>query len=479
MKVNAVAVCLAMVIGSVVVETVDDGVHVVDGGSFEKFLSEGSEALVFIHGKECPFCDSVKGVFRQLAGEVGKEYPGLRFAVAEGESDEALKASLDVVSTPQLRLYFNSGFFSFFDDEFVVPNLVSFLDFHLHTTARPTHVDSDRSYVRFSNRANAILLSFPEVGSGEADFALGLQRVVPDVPVYYVRSDSKYAHMSFPPDSSQSTHKMKMKRDFDEGDKYLGTRERFLPKHILQIVWPYRKSRVEVFSARTVKDVFSLKKPAVVLFDEEYEGDKAEVFRKAVLAKTFDGLAVKCRLDEEGADRLRVLFGVRRADFPAVRAVHWVEGKPVKYALEGPLDKASLEAFLEGFEARNLTSYRKSQRVDDQPGAVVRTLNRELFSSQLSDSSTHFVYALVGKDRTVHETLLHKTHPLLKRPQSFVFGILDVNLNELDSLDRKKVPVLHVLTRKQRHRPLTYEGPMEPASFAEYLNESIDGNDEL
>ena len=479
MKVNAVAVLLTMVIGCVVVERVEDGVHVLDSGSFEGFLKDSSEALVFLHGKECPFCDSVKQVFRQLAKEVASEHPGLRFAVADGESEEALKAALDVVSTPQLRLYFNSGFFSFFDDELAVANLVSFVGFHLRTSARPTLVDSDRSYVRFSNRANAILLSFPEVGPSEADFALGLQRVVPDVPVYFVRSDSKYAHMSFPPDSSQSTHKMKMKRDFDEGDKYLGTRERFLPRHILQIVWPYRKSRVEVFSARTLKDVFALRKSAVVLFDEEYDGDKAELFGKAVLAKAFDGLAVKCRLDEEGADRLRVLFGVRRADFPAVRAVRWVDGRPLKHALEGPLDRQSLEAFLEGFEARNLTSYHKSQRVDDQPGAVVRTLNRELFASQSADSSTHFVYALVGKDRALHDTLLHQTHALLKRPQAFVFGILDVNLNEVDGLDRKRVPVLQMLTRRQRHRPLTYEGPLEPASLADYLNQVIDGSDEL
>ena len=457
----------------------EDRVYILTNESIKEFIKVTPHSLIFIHDKQCMFCDSVKQTFRSLMESTKNDYPDIRFGMIDVETEQDFKTSEDIEKTPQLRLYMNQGFFAFYDDEFKEANLKSFFDFHLKTKAEPTLVNADRSYIRYSNRANSIVISFPELTEVEADFALGLQKVVPDIPVYYMKSDSKYAYMTFPSDSSQSTHKMKMKRNFDEGDKFLGTRERFLPRHILQLVWPYRQSKIEVFSEKTVKSIFRLKKPVLLFFDEDYSTDHSEVFSKAVLGRSFPGLAVKCKLDEEGSEKLKVLFGVRRADFPAVRIVEWRDNQFHKYKMETDFTTENIEKMIDDFESKKLTSYKKNQKVDDNTGKTVATLNRELFYEQAKDTRTHFVHALVGKTGAVIEEFLKQTHALLKNKERFFFGIVDVNLNEIDGLNKKKIPMIGILTKSQRKRPIVYEGKQDPTEFAEYLNLNVDFEDEL
>lgn len=447
--------------------------------TFNALLSDNVMSLLFMHEEKCVYCDDVYSMWSTLYEANKEEFPDMKFGFINVEEFTDIKDNQEVEKTPQIRLYLNKGFFSFFEDEFTKDNLQSFLDYHLKTLAEPIFIDSDRVYVRYTNKANSIILSFADVTDEEKDFATGLQKVIPNIPVYYILNRSKYNFMTFAEDSSKSEFKMKMKRNFDEGDKFLGTKEMFLPRHLLKIIWPLRKNKIEVFSEKHLKNIFRLKKEAVFLFDEDYNSETAEHFSKAVLNKNYPGLALKSKLEEEGSDRLRVFFGVSLADFPAVRAVKFENNELVKFKITDDLTTDSLENFLGSIESGELKGYRKNQRKQDNTGRKVLFMNREEYYTQVEDSKTNFVVAFVGKDYKAMEELLKSAQAGVINQKEFTFGLVDVNLNDIDNLTKKKIPVIQILTKVQRKRFVTYDGAENVSDLTTYLNENVDVQDEL
>lgn len=471
---------LAVVLGAAVCGEPEqvEGIYQLDASNFAEFVQLNPGTLVLFHETTCGYCDRIKEAFRKSLEKNQARYPELRAAVANGE-EETLKGANDIDKLPQLRLYLNKGFFVFYEDDFSDEGLQSFLEHYLQTRSEPLFVDSDRAFVRYNNKQNAIMLSFPSVGEEEREFALGLQRAVPDLPVYYMKTTSKYAYMVFPEDSSKSNFKLKMKRNFDEGDKFLGTRDMFEPRHVLKIVWPYRKSRVEVFSERHLDQTLRARKPAVYFFDAEYDSDAAETFSKAFLSEGLDSLAVKSNLREDGADRLRTLFGVTEDDFPTLRIVRVKDGRVQKFRLEGPVTQSTVTDLLSGFKDDKLTEYKKTQKPFDNTGKTVLQLNRDTLSDLAADASTHLVVAFVGKNAAAMHELLEQTAPLLRNRSAFTLAVIDVNRNDIEGLNRTKVPFIQVLTKAQRKRPLTYEDAETPQALAAFLNDSVEGADEL
>lgn len=471
---------LAVVVGAAVAAEPEqvDGIYQLDATNFAEFVQLNPGTLVLFHETTCGYCDRIKEAFRKALEKNKARYPELKAAVANGE-DEKLKEENDLDKVPQLRLYLNKGFFVFYEDDFTDEGLQSFLEHYLQTRSEPLFVDSDRAFVRYNNKQNAIMLSFVSVGEEEREFALGLQRAVPDLPVYYMKTSSKYAYMVFPEDSSKSNFKMKMKRNFDEGDKFLGTREMFEPRHVLKIVWPYRKSRVEVFSERHLDQTLRSRKTAVYFFDSEYDSDAAETFSKAFISEGPEALAIKSTLREDGADRLRTLFGVSEEDFPTIRIVRVKDNRVQKFRLDGPVTQSTVTDLLAFFKDDKLTEYKKSQKPFDNTGKTVIHLNRETLSEKVVDAATHLVVAFVGKNATGMIELLEKTAPLLRNPAAFTLAVVDVNRNDIEGLNRSKVPFIQVLTKTQRRRPLSYEDAETPQALAAFLNESVDPTDEL
>ena len=458
---------------------IEDNVHILTNDTFLPFISNTPESLIFFHEQNSPHLENVKQVWRELYKQTVKEHPNIKFATIDVQTNDHIKLHHDVEKSPQIRLYLNKGFFSFFEDEFNLANLHQFIDFHLKTLAEPTFVESDRAFVRYTNKANSIILAFHQVTPLEIDFVLGLQRVVPDIPVYYILGSSKYAYMTFPEDSSKSIYRLKMKRNFDEGDKFLGVKEMFQPRHILQLVWPLRKSRIEVFSEKHLKLILGAKKQAIILFDDDYNSDASEHFSKVILSQDFNGLAVKCTLAEQGSDKLRHLFGISESDFPTVRIIKWDKNLPLKFQISDIPNQTNLEKFLSEFKDNKLSDYKKSQPNQDNSGRKVFHLNRAAFYAQVNDNKTNFVIGFIGKQAGPTEAFFEATLSLLKNPNEFVFALIDVNLNDIDGFNRKTVPLIQILTKVQRKKPVTYSGEESAQAFSEYLNTNIDFSDEL
>lgn len=457
----------------------DNGVYLLDPNSFTDFVLNNPETIVLFHETKCTYCEEVKETFRRLLEKNKAKYPDLKAAIVDGESDETFKESNDVVRCPQMRLYVNKGFFAFYEEDLNDEGLQHFLDFHLPTKNEPVLVDSDRTYVRYNNRQNSIMLAFKSVGDDEKEFAFGLQKVVPDIPVYYMKSSSKYAYMVYPEDSSKSSFKMKMKRNFDEGDKFLGTREMFEPRHILKIVWPYRRNKIEIFTERHINQTLRSRKTAIYFFDDDYNSDASESFAKAILSQNLDALAIKSNLKEQGSERLMNIFGVQPEDFPTVRIAAIIDKRLQKFKLEEAVSEMSVTDFLKKFAANELKEYKKSQKVFDNSGKAVLQLNREQLNEQVHDSKTHLVIGFVGKTGAVVQEMFEKAVPSLRNKSQFTLATVDVNRNDIDGLSKDKIPLIQILTKSQRKRPLTYDGEETPEALAAYLNENIDGTDEL
>lgn len=455
-----------------------DGVYKLDIHNFSEFVMLNTGTLVLMHETTCGYCDRMQEAFKNALEKNKVKHPELKVATINAE-DESFKSQNDVEKLPQLRLYLNKGFFVFYEDEFTDDGLQSFIEHYLQTRSEPLFVDSDRSFVRYNNKQNAIMLSFLSVGGEEHEFALGLQRAIPDLPVYYMRTTSKYAYIVFPDDSSKSNYKLKMKRNFDDGDKFLGVRDMFEPRHVLKLVWPYRKSRIEVFSERHLDQTLRRKKTAIYFFDSEYDSELTEVFAKAVVNEALDALTVKSNLRESGSDRLRTLFGVNEEDMPTLRAVRIKEGRVQKYKLDGVANQSSITDFLLGVKDDTLQEYKKTQKPFDNTGKTVVQLTRETLASTIPETSTHLVIAFVGKQAASTMELLENTAHLLHKRDAFTLAVIDVNRNDIEGLDRNKIPLIQILTKSQRKRPLSYEDEMTPEALAGFLNESVETADEL
>lgn len=473
-------ILLAAILGAAIAQEVEaeDGIYTLTADTFNEFVQLNPGTLVLFHETTCGYCDRIKEAFRRIIEKNKEKYPELKAAVVDGE-DQKIKEQNDVDKAPQLRLYVNKGFFAFYEEDFSDEGLQAFLDHYLPGQAEPLFIDSDRSYVRYNNKQNSIVLAFESVGEEEKEFALGLQRVVPDIPVYYMKSTSKYAYMVFPEDSSKSHYKMKMKRNFDEGDKFLGTRGMFEPRHILKIVWPYRKNKVEIFTERALNTTLRARRTAIYFFDDDYNSDAAEVFSKIILAKNPDALVLKSTLKEVGSERLQTLFGVTPEEFPTARIVRIKDGRVQKFRMEERLTEPTFTAFLDGFLADTLTEYKKNQKPADNTGKSVIQLNREELIEHIADSSKHLVVAFVGKKAPVTLELLQAAHSLLNNKNAFTLATVDVNRNDIEGINRNQIPIIQILTKTQRKRPLTYDGESTPEALAAYLNDSIEPADEL
>lgn len=456
-----------------------DGIHILNAENFHEFTQLNPETMVLFHDAKCTHCDQVKDILKRVLIANEAKYPNLKAAMIDGESDQEVVDQNDVEKTPQLRLYLNKGFFSFYEDELTESGLQHFIDYHLQTLSEPTYVESDRQFIRYKNRQNSIILAFQDITDEERDFAMGLQRVVPDIPVYYMKESSKYGYMVFAEDSSKSRYKMKMKRNFDEGDKFLGTRDMFMPRHILKIVWPYRKNKVEVYSERHLNSTLRLKRPAVYFFDSDYNSDTAESFSRAVISANFEGLAIKSSLKEPTSEKLTTIFGVTPEDFPAVRIVEVKDQHLVKYKYNGSVLEKDVESWLAKYKAGELSSYKKTQAPVDNSNNVVHRINREELPKYIQDKSTNLVLGLVGKSGQTTIAMFEGAAEKLKNKAEFTFAVIDVNKNDIDGLNRQKIPLVQILTKVQRQRPITYDGEEKAEALAAYLNENIDLSDEL
>lgn len=457
----------------------DNQVHLLTPAIFTEFVNLNPETVVFIHQTKCEYCDTVKGLFRDLLAARQEKHPDLKVGVVEGESDETFKGQNDIEGFPQIRLYLNKGFFAFYEGDLNLEGLIQFVDYHLQVIAEPLFVDSDRQYVRYKNKQNSIMIAFQTITTEEKEFAMGLQRVVPDIPVYYMREGSKYGYMLFPEDSSKSQFKMKMKRNFDEGDKFLGTRTMFEPRHVLKLVWPYRKNKVELYAEKHLNNTLKQTANATFFFDSDYNSDAAEAFSKGVVSSGWKAGAYKSTLKEETSEKLTTIFGVTPDDFPAIRIVTNEKGKLLKYKYEGDMDAKKIEEFFNDFNEGKVTPYKKSQRPQDNTGKVVKRLNREELAAQVADHSTHLVLGFVGKAARETEVMFEEAAALLKNPSQFTFATVDLNRNDIDGVSRSKLPVVNILTKTQRKRPLAYDDEPNGAALAKLLNEAVDLSDEL
>lgn len=456
-----------------------DGIYILNAQNFYEFTQLNPETLVLFHDSKCNYCEQTKEILKRALIANEAKYPNLKAAMIDGESDQEVIDQNDVEKTPQLRLYLNKGFFSFYEDELTETGLQHFIDYHLQTLSEPTFVESDRQFIRYKNRQNSIILAFQDITDEERDFAMGLQRVVPDIPVYYMKESSKYGYMVFPEDSSKSKYKMKMKRNFDEGDKFLGTRDMFMPRHILKIVWPYRKNKVEVYSEKHLNSTLRLKRPAVYFFDSDYNSDSAESFSRAVISVNFEGLAIKSTLKEQTSEKLTTIFGITSEDFPAVRILEVKDQHLVKYKYDGPILEKDVESWLTKYKEGELTPYKKTQTPVDNSKNVVHRINRDELPVYIQNKATNLVLGLVGKAGQSTIDLFEGAAEKLKNKGEFTFAVIDVNKNDIDGLNRQKIPLVQILTKTQRQRPLTYDGEAKAEALAAYLNENIDLSDEL
>lgn len=464
------AAIVTLALATMVVTAGDNVFLELDPAGLSNLLREGKFSFVIFHGHDCPYCDYLKTMLKELGEEFKEEHPNLSLGLVNAEVHHDVRKSHEINSYPVAKLFSGEKYFNFFVQRLSKDQVKIFVQETLSKKAKPTLVDSDKGYVKYNNHDYSALFVFPEIGEAEKKFADNVQNLFPTVPVFYTKTGSKWDQLVFSEKTGDKKYKLFFKRDFDEGDKKFTKRDGFDPEDLAATIRRIMNPRVQLINQHLSDEVFSGLYPGLVLFDKDLNSIRVTLLTKILLEHSFHGVALKTN----GIDHLSEAFfnnlGVQEEDMPCLRILGVGGGKINKFKFEGNWNEKDLKEFLNNWKDSKLKPYLKNARPIPHGPSKVRAWNREEYYKNLEDDENVLVVGMTGKwcakCREIRQ-LFEETRGHLKDKKSFLFATVDLDMNDIDSVDITRTPIIQIVQNK---KAVEYIGEYKAEKLAAELN---------
>lgn len=438
--------------------------------SLQTLLQNSKFAFVIFHGHDCGYCDYLRELLAELSAETASQYPELKFALINAEAHEEARTRHSIQQYPVAKLFSGDTLFRFFIQRLSKEQIRAFIDEILSKKATATEIATDKAFVKFNNLDYAVALSFAFVSPTERAYAQSLQNLFPTIPVHFMAYGSKWDKLLFKDKSEDQKYRIYFKRDFDDGDKTFARSTIFDSEDIAATFSRIKDPKVQFLSRQLSDDIFSGLRPGLVIFDKDLNSSRVSLLTKVLLDTPFHGIAIKTNGTDDLALPLVTNLGVAEEDYPALRIIGVGEGKVNKFKYLGQWVEAEIKDFLAEFKDSKLTPYKKSAKAVKNVDGHVHIWNREEYTEAVEDQDNVVVVGLTAKyciGCSGLKDTLEEARKLVKDKKSFVFGIVDLDYNDIDGVELTQAPVIQIVKRRNVRK---FEGPKTAQALADDLN---------
>jgi len=254
-----------------------------------------------------------------------------------------------------------------------------------------------------------------------------------------------------------------------EGEMLPQPMEAFVSENSMPLVVPFNEANSpKIFGGK-------VKVHMIVFVDEEKSKELMEVL--PIVAAKHKGKMVFVTVSP-AEEQITEYFGVSKEDMPAIRLVDMRESGMKKYIYDKPItDEASINAFCEDFEHKNLTPVLKSEDEPQDQEGVLKTIvskswTREVMESE-NDILVKFYAPWCGHCKELapkYEALATKLKPVAEK---LTIAQINYEANEVTDVEVDGFPTLRLYPGGDKHTPKEYTGERSAEAIEAWLQKEV------
>jgi hypothetical protein len=474
-KITIVCIALAAVSADSVSKD-SNGFYQLNDKNFADFIDQNPGSLVFFTNNGCSGCDNLKQILSDIAPQFAASHPNLKIATLHDESSNKYATrDLKIVYFPQLRIYTNKDLYSSHIDIIDKTHILQFLGNHVGHVPSITEIEPNLS--KFESERIALYISGPNMDDLR-EFAMNVQKTFPEIPVYIGPTHTDFNNMVF----KQVTldYKLMLKRDFDEGNKYMNGEKMFNYEGLTNFVHFFRYPKVMNINAKNSEKIFRYRLPVIVVFDDDYNNQSMKEFTESVQDLYFQGLFLKSKLTEPNSAIIADLLGVTQEDFPTLRILQFGSNRLQRFKYEGKWTKTAIREFIDSYIDKKEPEYFRSEQPEDNTGKALHKIAKSNFDSLVQNTQNDTV-VIFTSEKSPNEKKVNLAYEeaanKLKGVKNFVIGRVNLDKNDFVHLNLAHLPLIQIFKKGTSVMdPVKYNGEITAEGFVKFISEKLQRN---
>lgn len=458
------------------VVTHEQGLVELTDDTFYDYIRDHKNVVVIFRNKTCDECPQIQEDIRVSIRKFAPPGVQWHFGRLNLHKYHHFNRALQLTHFPKVRFFFDNEFHTTLNEPNTQTHIERFLSEIAKIQAEPTELKTDADFRAFKEHRLAVYLSFPTLDDKTRHYSAQLQKVFPDIPVYYSTSHSDFDKELFHPD--KPAFKVLLSRQFDDGNRETVSHILVPPEIVISLVGAYRHERVRTLDEETLEQIMSHQHGFTIVFDQDLTSAAVNNVRELMLKQLYQGLILKSDLAEGGPGRdLARTLGVKQTDLPVFLVVRNYPTRFQKYKYTGDFSTANLKKFLEDFVAGKVPEHFRSEAEPTQHSRKPHELVPSTFHKWVKNTKKHLLvlfYKQHDKKSQVLRHELHDVHKQIEASNNITFAQTDAGLNDYEFLNHRSLPLLFLYPLDRKDRPLIYEGFHDERDIIHWLGNELE-----
>lgn len=456
--------------------THEQGIVELTDDTFYDFIRDHKNVIVIFRNKTCDDCPQIQEDVRVSIRKFAPEGVQWHFGRLNLHKYHHFNRALQLTHFPKLRFYFDNEFHTTLNEPNTQTHIERFLSDIAKIQAKPKEIKTDADFREFKDHRLAVYLSFPAIDDKNTRYATQLQKVFPDIPVYYSVTHSTFDKELFHPD--KPAFKVMLYRQFDDGNRETVSHILNPPEIVISLIGAYRHERVRKLDEETLEQIMSHQHGFTIVFDKDLTSSAVNNVRELMLKQLYQGLILKSDLAEGGPGRdLARTLGVKDSDLPVFMIVRNYPTRFQKYKYTGDFSPESLKQFLEDFVAAKVPEHFRSEAEPEQKARKPHELVPSTFHKWVKNTKKHLLILFYKQHDKKSQVLRHELHDVAKQIEAsnnITFAQTDAGLNDYEFLNHRQLPLLYLYPMDRKDRPLIYEGFHDERDIIHWLGNELE-----
>ena len=327
------------------------------------FIREGDNNFVVVFNslreEDNQYVDVIENSFKNLK----EKYPKIRLALLDCKEDNKLyKASPCKAIVPDFRFYMTLDIFASCQEIIDEESVKEFVLYHVELQNTPLPIYEELNYDMFKKQSLAAYFVAPEISQDLLWMTKMIQRVFPDLPIYFDVVESLIEKTVFN-NKGHFNYRVLLKRNNHSKPHVLNSNSPITPEDAFNFIEKYRRPRIqEIKSAHFAL----LDKPpvsALILFTDDLNGEDFNIFSEETIGLNLNGVYIKASLGTDTGRTMAEKLNLKPEDIPTVKLISKGQSNSDLYSMKKEFNRANLQSFLRGYKLRDESKYLKTEHV--------------------------------------------------------------------------------------------------------------------
>lgn len=451
------------------------GITELTDDTFFDHIKRQKNVLVLFRDRTCDDCPQIQEDMRQSIRKFVPEEQGWSIGRLNVHKYHHFLKLLQMVDFPKVRFYFDNEFHTTLYEYPSQHAIEGFIQGILGSKTQSLELKTEADFESFKSSRLAMLLSFPDYSESNMYFANTLQKVFPQVQLWYTLENSEFDRKLFAEGKPQ--FKFLLWRLFDDGNREVLSSELFQAETILTLVDVQRHEKMRRIDAEGMQQILSHKHGFAIVFDKEINSPAVKTTTNFLLNLHYTGLMFRSTLTEEriGAELGRLL-GVTEADMPVFMFVKNHHQRFQKYRHTGEFSQSALQAFLDRHVKGEVPEYFKKQHAVEQRARRPHELTAATFDHYIKQSKKNvlvFFYKHNDKKSNDLRKELHHVANVLKDENNIEIVQTDVSTNDYLLVTWAHLPQLFLYPLDRKTEPVEYKGRHFDSDIVAWMQDEL------